>query len=84
MTRGNLMAHASVPLAFRTTCGENIGDMVCRILEDLAKRWGREYPVTFSAAEEAGLVARATRPIGRELSVTLQGAACCRVGPGRA
>ena len=62
-----------VPLAFSTS-GDYCVDMQ-GLLGDLAKkRRAQRYRVTFSAAEEAGLIARETGALRRELSMTLQDA----------
>ena len=61
-----------VPLAFSTS-GDYCLDMH-KLLRDLAKRRAQRYRVTFSAAEEAGLIARETGALRRELSMTLQDA----------
>ena len=59
-----------VPLAV-STCGYYSPDLHS-ILTDLAKRRARKHRVTFTPAEEAGLIARETGALRRELSMTLQ------------
>ena len=61
-----------VPLAFSAS-GDYCVDMH-RLLKCLAKRRAQSFCVTFSAAEEAGLIARETGALRRELSMTLQDA----------
>ena len=65
-----------VPLAFSTS-GDHCVDMH-RLLRCLAKRRIQSFRVTFSAAEEAGLIARETGALRRELSITLQDALSLR------
>ena len=45
-----------------------------RLLKSLAKHRAQRYRVTFSAAEEAGLIAREAGALRRELSMTFQDA----------
>ena len=56
-----------------STSGEYCVDMHS-LLKSLTKHRAQRYRVTFSAAEEAGLIARETGALRREMSMTLQDA----------
>lgn len=66
----NYLMYKLVALAL-STCGERIVE-AHRVFKSLAKRRARKYRLTFTTAGEAGLIARDTGALRREVSMTLQ------------